>query len=1079
MAGEIFISYRRRREVAAAVVEAGLREQGYAGYQIFRDARGLFAGESFNRQLEDALRRTKVVLLLVGEGDAPRPEVDDWVSTELRAAIRSRRPILPVALGSKGQAELSKEWPAEFKSIAETQFLIIKEVPDSEDFTRLAGALRRVGVRPRKTFEMWSTILEHNLVGPVCDQLLDFALRKPPGTIVLEGLTGSGRSHVMRQVVTRLRSDSSQPAVGTHDGLRNRLVGVDNAAVYDWLDGLLADVGDVPSAISDLVVGGLQREHLSRTLLDRFTAKQRSQLRSGGANGTDRGLDTLGGDAVVNAIDQLAPVYGRPIVLMVDDIDLADSGSQEIVRRLARRLRAPDPPPVHVVLSAARSPLLELFLKDVGISDRVSMTPDVRSMLSDCKLFEAPTLELLVAQGLAPAEYPVYLTHLQSRELLVTTDDGVWRATTAALPSLAEALDDELANVYPPSLQQIIEIGALCGPRFDVRIADRVASNDKCDTDTLARLLNYDQECVILKDAVGLGPNRLSFSSSMWWRHLRSRRTTDTGAPRDPADVRRLAETMSAEILAGVECYDDWATVAFLYDSISDNSQAGAAFLRAARAARLKKANDAAARGYSEAARRLELHAIASPAGVDRAGELLRAAYCRFRAATITDDVAPASVADGHDGAGHDGPDGAGPDGAEMDPFTAVMDLLSGVTDEFSLASRSTPTDFDDAVTHGADLNSETVERLHLQWRSLTAFVEIERGRRTMTSQPASALASFARALVLGETGMSGSVYHEIVCAASAGLALASSSQREVPSSGEHAVAAFEHGARAAMLLARSPYAHTPQRNERDRFDEARTWVGISRTQLADRLQRPGLGVGAGAEPIDEQALIKLLKATCELTAGKDRANHADVVAGNGRELLVRAADLADWQNCALFQRDIEIYALTHDQFRMTDSARLLRIWRDLGEGDQSWLESGADTEWHNPTLLHGKIAAQWLEHDLRLATIVGQVRFERLTYAIATHSVGARDLDTRAAGPFIYAVHLADICARHKQDAEMSEVWDLAFEPGGLRAAYVRAHAVRASLLKQAGKILSPITAEIIAARQPDALRPMVAAGR
>ena len=51
--------------------------------------------------------------------------------------------------------------------------------------------------------------------------------------------------------------------------------------MYDWLDGLLADVGDVPSAISDLVVGGLQREHLSRTLLDRFTAKQRSPSTSG------------------------------------------------------------------------------------------------------------------------------------------------------------------------------------------------------------------------------------------------------------------------------------------------------------------------------------------------------------------------------------------------------------------------------------------------------------------------------------------------------------------------------------------------------------------------------------------------------------------------------------------------------------------------------------------------------------------------------------------------------------------------------------------------------------------------------
>jgi AAA ATPase domain/TIR domain len=1043
MAGEIFISYRRTRESEAVRLENVLRSKGFADYQMFRDVRGLFAGETFDRQLADTLRQTRVVLLLLGEGDAPQLLTNDWVSRELRSALAARRPIVPIALLPGGEDAAKRDWPPEFRSILDTQFLTFSKVPKPAEVQRLVGVVRRNGVRPLQSMKQWSSIRKHNPVSEVRDQLIAFAKDNKPGIALLKGDSGTGRSHVMNEVADFMRDNDSAVAVGFHRGLRNPLVGVDGAAVYDWIEGALARDVELSDCILDLLSCGLSPRYLSRSVIDRLDARQRSSLLTD-ASESSEGMAT----GAVRILERLSK--NRRLLLMVDDVDLADSGSQEVVRLLAVRMRLPNPPPITVIVASANNSLLELFFRGVGALHTVELEPNLKAMLLNSDMVEDDLIERLTAvaglggRGLSAAQCAVYLGHLAEQDLLVRTKGEKWSLKPGArLPTMGEVLDDEINNVIPPGLQQILEIGALCGTRFRVRVADSVASAENPSDETAARLLSYDQDEMIVRATAGLGPDRMSFASSMWWQHLRSRRIAPCGTPNDPQEVRRLAEELATATTLDGESYDDWATVGLLYDSIDDNEQAGAAFLCAARIARLTRANETAERGYKEAARRLELHAIASAPGTDRAGELLRAAYCLFRAATVVDS--PGDSIDSQD-----------------DLLDQADTLLSAVDKELHrLGSTVTPIDLDAMVTHGADVNAETTERLMLQWRSLSAFVALERGQRALAlrRRNKSALNAFYRALLLGEAGLSGSLYHELVVAASAGLALSLSREVNLTDHRGRAGAAFEHAARAAIIAARSPYASAQVAHERDRFAEARKWLADSRVELASRLDQPVLARSPDGQPTDESGLIELLAASYGLVSTPERLSHPTLTIERGRQLLEKAVDLEPFVSSPSFLVDLEIYAHAHDQFRFADGARLLRLWRDLGGSDVPRVLEGVDNEWHNPILLHGMLAARWLDCDLGAGRIIGDARLQRVSVAMETHTVGAPDLEDAFVKPFVWTVHLADTFAVLSEDPDLERVWALAFEQGGLERAYAMVYALRARRLRADGKFVSPST--------------------
>ena len=655
-------------------------------------------------------------------------------------------------------------------------------------------------------------------------------------------------------------------------------------------------------------------------------------------------------------------------------------------------LGRPDPPDIHLVLAAAENPFLDLFFRGLEPPTVVTLRPSVETMLKASGVVD-DALVAKLSEHSTPSECVLYLRHLHDRDLIVRRDDdGKWhlRDADAELPPFADVLDAELDSMLPPGLQQILELGALCGNRFPLSVVERVAESGSPAAETMQRLLDYDQDRSILRRSVCPGEDRMSFSSSMWWRHLRSRRTDAKGAPIDREEVRRLAAALSEYACTSAEPFDDWSTVGFLFDSIDDYALSGAAFLRAARAARTTRANEAAARGYEEAARRLELHALMDTTGLDRAGELLRSAYCLYRAATILDL---------HEDAAR---------------FERLLRSAEGVLSTVQALFRQIwPTrehapDFDQMVTDGAVVTSEVSERLRLQWESLRGFIELERGRRALADGqcgPLDAAAHFSRALHSGEAGLSGSVYRELVVSACAGLALAQSAPAQGESS-EAASAAWAHGARAIML--------------------SRT--GARSRDLAERWARPLRGSGGMGcrEPSTAVRLHRIVPRGCGqrrrchrhprgcLPAREHRGASRSSLLGSstfGLELLDTAADLQPFRNHHSYERDLKMFAFSHDLFRFTGADRLVRMWRDLRELDAP--DDATDAiESHNPILLHGKIAARWLELDLGVDRIIGIARFRRLRHALESHTVGAKDLDDGGHGRFVRMVHLADMRA-------------------------------------------------------------------
>lgn len=101
LGGDIFLSYSSRDEIAGSAV-LGI-EQLSPGYQVFFAPRSIPGGAAYPEYLRDAIRNSRVFLLLLTSESV----VSDWVQEETRIAIKSEsesgRPhILPVAfdLGS-------------------------------------------------------------------------------------------------------------------------------------------------------------------------------------------------------------------------------------------------------------------------------------------------------------------------------------------------------------------------------------------------------------------------------------------------------------------------------------------------------------------------------------------------------------------------------------------------------------------------------------------------------------------------------------------------------------------------------------------------------------------------------------------------------------------------------------------------------------------------------------------------------------------------------------------------------------------------------------------------------------------
>src|SRR6266545_3617516 len=85
---DVFISYAHADAPAAERISEALKAQGLT---VFSD-RTIVAGDEFSHEIEKALSDSTAVVVLLSKHSSRRR----WVEAEMRAALESRRAVIPV-----------------------------------------------------------------------------------------------------------------------------------------------------------------------------------------------------------------------------------------------------------------------------------------------------------------------------------------------------------------------------------------------------------------------------------------------------------------------------------------------------------------------------------------------------------------------------------------------------------------------------------------------------------------------------------------------------------------------------------------------------------------------------------------------------------------------------------------------------------------------------------------------------------------------------------------------------------------------------------------------------------------------
>ncbi|GAA2784092.1 TIR domain-containing protein [Crossiella cryophila] len=143
----VFVNYRNRdSEYGAALLDDRLSAI-FGAEAIFRAGRSLTAGSDYKIGIIEAVRRSRVMLAVVGPGWHERFQsdaaegVEDWVRKEIREALHTGIPVVPVLL--TGAARLSQvSLPADIADLSQAQYLRFEHRNITEDANRIAAELR-------------------------------------------------------------------------------------------------------------------------------------------------------------------------------------------------------------------------------------------------------------------------------------------------------------------------------------------------------------------------------------------------------------------------------------------------------------------------------------------------------------------------------------------------------------------------------------------------------------------------------------------------------------------------------------------------------------------------------------------------------------------------------------------------------------------------------------------------------------------------------------------------------------------------------------------------------------------------
>ncbi|MFP4518737.1 MAG: toll/interleukin-1 receptor domain-containing protein [Oceanicaulis sp.] len=141
---KVFLSYRRSdsRAMAGRIAERLKSTPDIA--EVFIDVDGIEPGEDFTRKIEAALRKSRICLVLIGDGwTGPRAdgpdrihEPDDFVRLEVARALASRATVIPVLLDGAPMPE-PNSLPEDIRALTARNALFARHLSFDQDMTIL------------------------------------------------------------------------------------------------------------------------------------------------------------------------------------------------------------------------------------------------------------------------------------------------------------------------------------------------------------------------------------------------------------------------------------------------------------------------------------------------------------------------------------------------------------------------------------------------------------------------------------------------------------------------------------------------------------------------------------------------------------------------------------------------------------------------------------------------------------------------------------------------------------------------------------------------------------------------------
>ena len=1044
MAGDIFISYRSTEaEVVGQLYDGLINVGGFDPWQMWRDRNSLVAGKEWFSQIEDASSRARVLVAMIGPGWRPKDSKGDWVTRELKAAFAHGIPVLPVLLGD-APMPMQEDLPEELVLLCTMQGLRITNPPVDANFHDLARALRRSGVRPARNTDPWSGAGTHIHIAPICTELQAGLAAGDAGVILLTGRPGSGRSRILRDVMATHREKGT--LVGWHAPLHTA-ARHQCAVLHDWLTDIFeqAHNSQLDKMVTTLRDSGVIRTASCLVPVAELAAMLPLDLRlslskSLAAPRRD-GIADLSGDRLPLALAaRLVTKFGcpdHPLLLLVDDFDFADAKSRDVVRELVRLQGQPgvsDHSPFTLVLNTDDAGATSEFLGLAGQTRPVTARTDPQEFAAHCIRGSSAAAVLSDRQSallalLAPCpgsfEVEVVLRHLHRRGHVIAAPGGGWQLGSGPADASrlsVQAQDEAIDLVLERAMQQVLETGALVGMSFVADLADAATNGREAGTrpggakSMWQQIRESDQDEVIVRCREVDGREVITFTSAVWRSHLANRADKWLRERR----TRALAERYRDSAKAG-DHYDDWVTGAGLFSRIGANEDAGRAYLIAARLARERLSDDVAAFRYRQA-RNWFSFAAATDDPTERARALtvmafacLQAVSLRLRSVSRVRDQIDVTVREELE----DDLDIAQNAVAELRHAVRLLPSASGMGLIENLAL-----DLSDSYLSDADKLSARCHSLAAHWAILRGQLLLLGGRTLDQKQPSSDEPEwrFVGALRDAEQGLAGNVRRYLVIVAATGLTqaltikaegLAAEYRHVQPQKAlKNVVAtALFHACRAWLLLdrcgdlCRDVLSAPDVERARSRLVDCLKRLGDSRFPRRGDSRGvtpqlwPEAGVAAGRTPLPD-----LTRAWAKALAPR-RRRHMKQVALRAREL---AANMAPDDRRLCRDEDIETVAFAHDLFRDVEPSRVLALFRELGmpggrpvhhdghamtaEPDERPVEWIGSAEWTTPVLLHGRLAAVFLDRILDARSRLGSDRFTVIERALATHTIGERD---------------------------------------------------------------------------------------